>query len=275
MQFLESGHRNRSARCRAWPTARENLGGAEAAPQPERRHSSTQQAASDHQDDLRDVNDRSEMARSRVCGVVPRNGNRERTESFPCRVDQDLAFESKSTAAHPLQCDVHHLLRVDPEARLGIGDGVARCPRNPETCEAICTVSGRRKLRSVMQARADHDSIAVSIPGVKEARRVDRIMLTIAVQGDDASCVMGERVPEGRPQARRLAFVRLMAEQRDGQAIEFRTSPVGRAVIDDNDARAERQRSLRQRANRSGFVEGGDRDPDAVPMLRGRKWVHT
>src|SRR4029078_12050160 len=102
-------------------------------------------------------------------------------------------------------------------------------------------VAGARKLRLVVQARADDQPVRVIAPGTQQRRRIVRVMLSVAIQGDDASCAMSLRFGEGESKTGSLAPVQRMSEQRQGQALQLQGSRVGGSIIDDDQPGTQRQ----------------------------------
>ena len=69
-------------------------------------------------------------------------------------------------------------------------------------------------------------------------------------------------------QARCLAPVRVVAQQRERQVAHAIGGGVVRAVVHHDDARAELQRRLGEPADRGLLVEGRDDDPDPIPEFQ-------
>ena len=207
--------------------------------------------------------------RARVGRVAPgdrhRRASGDRGRAASIRIS--LSNVKRLPRTPPRQRDAHHARRIDAKARLRIGDRDARRPGNPEAREAVGAVARRRELRAVVQARADHEALRVCAASRQQDRRIGRIVLAVAVERDHAARVLRQRMRERGAQAGGLALiVRVHQQRRRGKPCSCAARAVAGAVVDDDDARAQRQRLLRQRADRARLLVGGDRDPHAVPQ---------
>lgn len=180
--------------------------------------------------------------------------------------DEDFTFESESATAN-LACDrhPHHGWRIDPEAGLGVSNGMARCPGNPEASEAIGPVTRQRKLTPVMKPRTDHDLCGVLQPRREQKGDVGGVVLTVSVKRHDATCVTFESKCKCRSQTLGLTSVCVMREDGDWKPCKLRNGAVGGAIVHDDHSRAQRQRTFHEPPDGARLLERGYGDPDSIP----------
>ena len=111
-----------------------------------------------------------------------------------------------------------------------------------------------------MQPRADHQRPGLVAVRLEQARNVLRAVLPVAVERDHRLGVVGERDGHAAPQARRLAQVARVADQRHRQALERDVSAVDRSIVDHYDAGDLGERALGYAADGGGLVVGRDDD---------------
>ena len=221
----------------------------------------------DHHHDLCDVQHRAEVAAARVGRIAPGDRHRQGRVTLPGGlISISLSKVNRLPCTVPRSAMRMTLARVHAKAGLRIGDGMPRRPGNPEAGEAIGPIACRRKLRAVVQARADHDALGVALPCREQARRVGGIVLPVAVQRDHARAHAGSA-----HSGTRCASWRLCPGSADAPA----ASPASRrscAAVPSLDPSSTTMTcgqcasaSCGQLADRARLLVGGDRDPHAVP----------
>jgi hypothetical protein len=123
---------------------------------------------------------------------------------------------------------------------------------------------------ALVQARADHQPVGLAAPDREQPGRVARLVLAVAVDRDDARRTRASACRKAVRSAAALPWLAGWRSRGQRQAVQLLGGAVRRAVVDDEDADALRQRRLGEAADRSRFVVGGNDDPDAVVSVGGR-----
>ena len=156
--------------------------------------------------------------------------------------------------------------RVDPKARLAVGEAPAGRQPDPEIRQTVGAVAQPRYVLAQMPARADHDRVGPLAVRGEQRRNVLGPVLAVAVEGDHRARAERQRALHAAPQARALAEVFGIAQHLERQALERRRGGVARAVVDDDQRADLAQRALGDVADRRRLVVGRN-DGDAVGRL--------
>jgi hypothetical protein len=224
-------------------------------------HAAENQPARDHPDDAGGVAPQPEVARTARMQVDGVDGHRDRGEAVARGLDHELAFQRERARGAVRQVDLAEQRRgIGALPGLRVEHAMAGRPRDPEVGEAVGEASRRRHRPVASHARADRERPRVCRERAQQPRHVVDVVLAVAVHRDDHVGTGGKRGLHAVPQARRLAEVALVTDERHRHAGERRGRSVGRAVVDDDHDFRERQGAQGDRADRRGLVERGNDD---------------
>src|SRR5690606_35001090 len=145
---------------------------------------------------------------------------------------------------------------------LAVGDLVAGAPGNAPVAELVGQAAVQWLLRTLAQARADHDLAGVAVGRLDHARDVAGLVLAVAVHGQHRARALAQRLAEAVAERGALAHGPRVAQQRDRQVRELGHGVVVGAVVHHDHPGALRERALDHAADAQRFVEGGDHHGD-------------
>ena len=151
-----------------------------------------------------------------VVARLDRHRHAARAELVRCG-HQDLRFEHEVLARHVLQR--RHRGRIQPLAALRIGDAEAATPADAPVAEFVGQAPVGRLLRTLAQARTDHDVAGMAVGGIEQPRDVVGAVLAVAVHGQHRRRALRQRRAEAVAQRSALAHALLRGAAR---------SPAGR-----------------------------------------------
>src|SRR4249919_797146 len=187
------------------------------------------------------------------------------------RGDQDLRFIYEILARHVAQR--RHAGGIEALAALGIGNEEAAAPGDAPVAEFVGEAAIGRLRGALAQACADDDVVGVSVRRRDQARNVGRIVLAVAVHGDDAARAAPQCLGESVAQAGALAHALRMAQHGHRQVGDPLAGAVVGAVVDHDDVGAFAQRGFDHATNAQRLVEGGNHDIDVASI--DHQWILT
>src|SRR5690606_12151198 len=112
----------------------------------------------------------------------------------PRRRDQDLRLEYEILAGHVVERG--HVRGIQALPALAVGDLVAGAPGNAPVAELVGQAAVQWLLRTLAQARADHDLAGVAVGRLDHARDVAGLVLAVAVHGQHRARALAQRLAE-------------------------------------------------------------------------------
>src|SRR5487761_1937689 len=184
----------------------------------------------DHPDEAAQVRDRPDMAG--LAGVDRPDRHPGHRPLAPDARRDHLDLEREAGLAAGQERDYEP--PVDEEIPgLVVGDLAADRPRERAAAERVRQAPHGRHPAEV--ATADHQRIARDRAGDEKGGDRGRVVLPIAVEGDDRVEAALQRPPEARPQRGTLALVRVLDEHGRAGGLRLGRGGIRRSVIDDQD----------------------------------------